>query len=87
MGLSDLGLTSDDEKISVEHVLVLSLAPNWREPLLRALQTWSDTSKATIGVFKVIGYGVASYLVLAGVSKVISAIRRRQIDDTSNDNG
>mmetsp|Transcript_2981 Transcript_2981/g.5088 ORF Transcript_2981/g.5088 Transcript_2981/m.5088 type:complete len:84 (-) Transcript_2981:62-313(-) len=74
MGLSDLGRSPDD-RVQVEHVLVLSLAPTWREPLLRALQTWSDTSKLTLGTLKIVGYGVAAYFVLAGISKVIDSIQ------------
>jgi hypothetical protein len=74
--LRDFGLTSGSEKIQVEHILVLTLSPAWDETMRKCLKVWSESSRSTLKTFHVIGYGLAAYLVLAGVSKVIDSLRK-----------
>ena len=79
--LSDLGMTSG-EKITVEHILILSTSAAWEETIRRAITAWGNSSRDTLGIFKVVGYGVAAYLVLCGVSKVIDSTKKK--DDTDS---
>ena len=71
--LSDFGMASSGEKITVEHVLILSTSSVWEEAIRRAVTTWGTSSRETLGIFKVVGYGFAAYLVLSGIAKVIDS--------------
>ena len=86
--LSELGLSTSDT-VQVEHTLVLSLAPSWREPVQQAIRIWGNTSRSILGTLRIVGYGVATFLVLYGVSKVIDSINkgssRKRLDSTDND--
>jgi len=78
MSLRDYGLSSTGEKIQVEHILVLSLSSSWEEPVRRFLKAWGESGKSVVNTFQAIGYGVATYLVLAGISRVIDSTRWSQ---------
>jgi hypothetical protein len=71
--LSDFGMASTGERITVEHVLILSTSSVWEEAILRAATTWGTSSRETLGILKVVGYGFAAYLVLSGIAKVIDS--------------
>ena len=85
--LSELGL-STDEKLSVEHAIVISMTTSMEEALRQTLVTVTKSSKDANRVMKVIGYAAATYLILAGVSRVIeaSSSSRRKMDDQNIDN-
>lgn len=74
--LRDYGLASSGEKIRVEHILVLSLSSAWEEPVRRWLQVWGESSRSMLKTFQVMGCGLAAYLVLSGVSRVIDSLRQ-----------
>lgn len=73
--LSDMGLPGDD-KVKVEHILVLSVASTLEEPLRRALVMWGDSSRGAMQSLKVLGYAAATYLVLAGASLLVDSFRK-----------
>jgi hypothetical protein len=70
--LSELGFTSD-EKISVDHAIVLSMTKSLEEAVRVALVTITKSSKEVNKMMKVVGYAAATYLVLSGVARVIEA--------------
>lgn len=74
--LSNLGMEPTD-KVVVEHVLILSTSAAWEETIRRAITLWGKTTRETVGVFRVIGYGLAAYLVLAGTSKLIDSLKKK----------
>ena len=70
--LSELGLATD-EKLSVEHAIVLSMTKGMEEAVRQTLVTVTKSSKEANRVMKIVGYAAATYLVLAGVARVIEA--------------
>jgi hypothetical protein len=78
-------LAEASDKIAVEHVLILSTTTAWEETIRRAIKTWGDSSRETVGVFKIIGYGLATYLVLCGVSRVIESLQGKRGDHGGKD--
>jgi hypothetical protein len=74
--LRDFGLTSGSEKIQVEHILVLTLSPALDETMRKWVKLCSESSRSTLKAIHVIGCGLAAYLVLAGVSKIIDSLRK-----------
>lgn len=70
--LSELGI-STDEKLTVEHAIVLQMSKSMEEALRYTLLAVTKSSKEANRTMKIIGYAVASYLVLAGVARVIEA--------------
>ena len=77
---SDLGMTSG-EKITIEHVLILSTSAAWDETIRRVVSVWGRHSRETLGTINVVGYGFAAYLVLCGISKVIDSTKTK--DDSA----
>jgi len=77
--LADYG---GSDKVTVEHVLVLSVASVWEEPLLRAFKAWGESSKGTMKSLQILGYAASAYLVMLGASHLIDSIRsKRKKDD------
>lgn len=72
--LDDYGVS---DKITVEHLLILSVS----DPLRQALVAWGNSSKGTMKSFQILGYAAAAYLVMAGVSCVIDSIRSKRKDN------
>ena len=70
--LSELGLATD-EKLSVEHAIVLSMTKSMEEAVRQTLVTVTKSSKEVNRMMKIVGYAAATYLVLAGVARVIEA--------------
>ena len=77
--LSELGLSSD-EKLSVEHAIVLSMTKSMEEAVKHVLVTVTKSSKEANRVMKIVGYAAATYLVLSGVAKVIEASKSTKDD-------
>lgn len=72
------------EKVTVEHVLVLSVASAWEEPLRRAFRAWGESSKGTMKSLEILGYAASAYLVMLGASHIIDSLRsnkRKKKDD------
>mmetsp|Transcript_10430 Transcript_10430/g.13195 ORF Transcript_10430/g.13195 Transcript_10430/m.13195 type:complete len:93 (+) Transcript_10430:82-360(+) len=82
--LAELGLAVD-EKLSVEHALtqpiVLSMTKSMEEAVKHTLVTITKSSKEINRVIKIVGYAAATYLVLAGVARVIEASTSRPKED------
>ena len=76
--LSDLGMASSGEKITIEHVLILSTSSVWEESIRRAMLSWGNSSRETLGILKVVGYGLTAYLVLSGIAKVIDTAKAKK---------
>ncbi len=74
--LTELGLATDD-KLSVEHAIVLSMTKGMEEAVKHTLVTITKSSKEANKVMKIVGYAAATYLVLAGVARVIEASTSR----------
>lgn len=68
--LDDYGVS---DKVTVEHLLVISLA----EPLRQAIGVWSKSSKGTAKSLEILAYAAATFLVLTGVSRIIDSIRSK----------
>mmetsp|Transcript_24799 Transcript_24799/g.36387 ORF Transcript_24799/g.36387 Transcript_24799/m.36387 type:complete len:88 (+) Transcript_24799:256-519(+) len=68
--LADLGLSSA-ESLTLKHELLISPSESLARPLCRALTSFSDASHESSKAFKIVAYGVATYLVLMGVARVI----------------
>jgi len=83
--LKDLGL-SEGEHMSVEHALAISLSTSLETQLLRTLNSFTETSRETSKAIKIIGYALATYLVLLGVSKVIEAAKNSSAIDSTEEN-
>lgn len=81
--LSDLGMSSGDDKVTVEHLLVLGVSKTLEEPLRKALVMWGESSTSLVRSMKVLGYAAATYLVLTGFSRFIDSLgrSRRRLDD------
>jgi len=78
--LKDLGLSDGGDHMHLEHALSISLSSSLMEKqLLQALHSFSETSRETSKAIKIIGYGVAAYLLLLGGSKVIEAVQVAKI--------
>lgn len=77
--LSELGLSSD-EKLSVEHAIVLSMTKSMEEAVKHVLVSVTKSSKEANRVIKIVGYAAATYLVLSGVAKVIEASKSTKDD-------
>jgi hypothetical protein len=77
--LSDSGMSTSD-KITLEHVLILSTSAAWEEVIRRAITLWGKSTRDTLGIFRVVGYGLAAYLVLSGASKVIDSLKKDKKD-------
>ena len=78
--LSDLGVTSG-EKITIEHVLILSTSAAWDAAIRQMVSVWGSYSRGAMGSMNVVGYGFAAYLVLSGISKVIDSTKKRGNND------
>jgi hypothetical protein len=78
--LSDLGMTSG-EKITIEHVLILSTSAAWDEAICRIVSVWGSYSRGALGSLNAVGYGFAAYLVLSGISKVIDSTKKKDSSD------
>jgi hypothetical protein len=70
--MKDYGL-SDTGEMKVEHLLTLSLASSIEKPFLKALLAITESGRDAAKALKIVGYGVAGYLFLLGISKVIDA--------------
>lgn len=75
LGLSDIAGSADHgDRMQLEHNLLISFSsPLVEKHVLKALNSFSEMSRATSKAIRVIGYGIAVYLVLFGVSKVIQS--------------
>lgn len=75
------------EKVTVEHVLVLSVASAWEEPLRRAIRAWSDSAKGTMKSLQILGYAASAYLVMLGASHIIYSLRssKRKKNESDDD--
>ena len=85
-GLSGAGL--DSEKVKIEHVFVFQIDSKLERPFRRIVETALKLSYHWAESFRIVGIGLAAYLVLLGTSKLIETIKQpRQIDnDNNNDN-
>jgi len=82
--LKEMGI--QEEKITVEHELKLSLGEGCREPVMSAISIWGETSRLTLETLQIVGCGVASYLLLSGISKLVDTIlKARFTRDKKND--
>jgi len=75
MSLRDYGL-SDNGEMKVQHALTISLSAALEKPFLKAIGSLSEAGKDAAKALKIVGYGVASYLLLLGFSKVIESSRK-----------
>lgn len=75
--LSELGLVVDD-KLSIDHAIVLSVTKSVEEALRQTLVAVTKSSREISRLTKVVGYAAATYLVLAGVARVIEASSGRK---------
>jgi len=73
---AELGLTSDDGTLSVDHAIVLSMSKSMEEVLRHTLVTLTKSSKDANRVMKAVGYAAAAYLLMAGVAKIIEASKK-----------
>lgn len=62
--LSELGL--GDQKIQVEHTIILATTAALEKPIKKILAACGSSSERTMKTVEVIGFGIAAYLVLAG---------------------
>lgn len=83
--LSELGLSVDDGVISVDQKLVLSMTKPMEEAIRKFICTLSQNSKDATRIMRVISYAAASYLVLAGVAKVIEASKKGNSSSNTNE--
>lgn len=74
--LSELGLSSDDGSLTIDHAIALSITKSLETAILQAIDTLTNSSKDMNRMLKVVGYAVASYFVLSGVAKVIEAVKK-----------
>jgi len=74
--LAELGLSTDDGTLSVDHAIALSMTKSMEETVIQAIVALTKSSKDANRVMKVVGYAAATYLVLAGVAKVIEASKK-----------
>lgn len=68
----------DVHKVTVEHVLILSVAKSIEEPLRRALKAWGESSKGTLKSLQIFGYAASAYLVMLGASRLIDSMRSKR---------
>lgn len=80
--LSELGL--GDQKIQVEHTIILATTAALEKPIKKILAACGSSSERTMKTVEVIGFGIAAYLVLAGVAKVIEAVGNQRSSSRSN---
>ena len=74
MGLAgELGL-SDESKINLEHKILLTAASSLATPLADTLRVISQTSRDASKTFKIVGYAAASYLIMAGIARIIESL-------------
>jgi hypothetical protein len=75
LGLSDItGSANNGDRMQLEHTLLISFSsPLVEKHMLKALSSISEMSRATSKAIRVIGYGLAAYFLLYGVSKVIQS--------------
>lgn len=83
--LSEYGVAGD--KVTVEHVLILSLSKSIEEPLRRAFLAWGESSKGTLKSLQILGYAASAYLVMLGASHLIDSVRRPKRKSTRDDDG
>lgn len=65
-----------DEKLSVEHAIVLSMTKGMEEAVKHVLVTVTKSSKEANRMMNIVGYAAATYLVLSGIAKVIEATKK-----------
>lgn len=74
--LAELGLSSDDGTISIDHAIVFSVAKSLEEAICKTLVALTKSSKDVNRVMKIVGYAAASYLLMSGVAKIIEASKK-----------
>ena len=63
------------EKVTIEHVLILTVPSAWEKPLQRALVAWGECSKGTLKSLQILGYAASAYLVMLGASRLVESFR------------
>lgn len=74
--LAELGLSSDDGTMSIDHAIVLSVTKSLEEAICKTLVALTKSSKDVNRVMKIVGYAAASYLLMSGVAKIIEASKK-----------
>lgn len=82
--LTDYGLSSGSENISVQHELLLSI-PSIEAPLINLLASLSKSTKDTNKTIKIVGYSIAFYLVLSGIARIIEAKAKESKSDKKDE--
>mmetsp|Transcript_12063 Transcript_12063/g.18160 ORF Transcript_12063/g.18160 Transcript_12063/m.18160 type:complete len:99 (-) Transcript_12063:197-493(-) len=80
--MNELGLLGD-QKIELEHTIILATTAALEKPIKKILQACSSSSERTMRTVEVVGYGIAAYLVLAGIAKVVEAVGKQSSSSTS----
>jgi hypothetical protein len=84
--LSDMNMiTGEGETIKVEHILVFGLSGALDKALKAATAAWGRSCKNSFDTVRVVGYGLAAYLVLMGTSSFIDAVRGYRRDKWQRD--
>ena len=81
--LAELGLSTEEGSLAIDHAIVLTVnaGKTLEDTLLHTLAALTKSSKDANRVMKVVGYAAATYLVLAGVARVIEASRSNKGDE------
>ena len=80
--LADYG---GSEKVTVEHIFVLSVASVWEEPLRRVFRAWGESGKGVMKSLEILGYAASAYLVMLGASHLIDSIRSKRKNNDNDD--
>jgi hypothetical protein len=67
------GILDAADTIKVEHVFTLQMDEKWEKPLKRFVDGWLKISFHWMESFQIVAYGIAAYLVLVGVSKLVES--------------
>jgi len=82
---SQLADASNSDTIKVEHIFVFSWSQKWEDCLCKLTHGLLDLSEALTHSIRILGYGIATYLVLLGSSKLIASFRPKATGVSSED--
>jgi hypothetical protein len=74
----------ESDTVKVEHHFTFNVSEKWEKPLKKVVDSLLDISYQWADSFRIIGVGIAGYLLLIGSARLIDSIKAKQQQQPSS---
>lgn len=74
----------ESDTVKVEHHFTFNVSEKWEKPLKKVVDSLLDISYQWADSFRIVGVGIAGYLLLIGSARLIDSIKAKQQQQPSS---